>query len=61
MSPVRCLIPAILMTASLAILVDEGRLNLDDKVVDHIPDFALYDPWVTKEFTILDLQQVRDE
>ena len=42
-------------TASIAMLVDEGKLNWDDKVVDHIPDFALYDPWVTKEFTILDL------
>jgi CubicO group peptidase (beta-lactamase class C family) len=42
-------------TASLAMLVDEGKLNWDDKVVDHIPGFALYDPWVTKEFTILDL------
>jgi CubicO group peptidase (beta-lactamase class C family) len=42
-------------TASLAMLVDEGRLNWDDKVVDHIPDFALYDPWVTREFTVLDL------
>ena len=41
--------------ASLAILVDEGRLRWDDKVVDHIPDFALYDPWVTAEFTVVDL------
>ncbi len=42
-------------TASLAMLVDEGKLNWNDKVVDHIPGFALYDPWVTKEFTVLDL------
>ena len=42
-------------SASLAMLVDEGKLNWDDKVVDHIPGFALYDPWVTKEFTVLDL------
>ena len=41
--------------ASLAMLVDAGKLNWDDRVVDHIPDFALYDPWVTREFTILDL------
>jgi CubicO group peptidase (beta-lactamase class C family) len=41
--------------ASLAILVDEGRLRWDDKVVDHIPNFALYDPWVTAEFTVVDL------
>lgn len=42
-------------TASLAMLVDEGKLDWHDKVVDHIPDFALHDPWVTQEFTILDL------
>ena len=42
-------------TASLAILVDEGKLHWDDKVVDHIPDFELYDPWVTADFTVADL------
>jgi CubicO group peptidase (beta-lactamase class C family) len=42
-------------TAALAILVDEGNLNWDDKVIDHIPDFRLYDPWVTREFTVADL------
>ncbi len=41
--------------ASLAILVDEGKLGWEDKVVDHIQEFALYDPWVTKEFTVADL------
>lgn len=41
--------------ASLAILVDAGKLTWDDKVVDHLPGFALYDPWVTKEFTVTDL------
>ena len=42
-------------TVSLAILVDEGKLSWDDKVVDYIPEFALYDPWVTAEFTVADL------
>lgn len=41
--------------ASLALLVDEGRLNWDDKVIDYLPDFRMYDPWVTREFTIRDL------
>ena len=41
--------------ASLAILVDEGRLDWHDKVVDYLPGFALYDPWVTAEFTVADL------
>lgn len=40
---------------ALAILIDEGKLNWDDKVIDHIPEFRLYDPYVTREFTIRDL------
>ncbi|ANE50783.1 serine hydrolase [Flavisolibacter tropicus] len=42
-------------TAALGILIDEGKLHWDDKVVKYIPEFQLYDPWVTKEFTIRDL------
>ncbi len=42
-------------TASLAILVDEKKLNWDDKVSKYLPDFQLYDPWVTSELTIRDL------
>lgn len=42
-------------TAALGMLVDEGKLQWDDKVVKYIPEFQLYDPWVTKEFTIRDL------
>jgi len=41
--------------AALAILVDEGKLTWDDKVIDHLPDFRMYDPYVTREFTIRDL------
>ena len=41
--------------AALAILVDDGKLQWDDAVVDHIPEFRMYDPWVTREFTIRDL------
>lgn len=41
--------------ASIALLVDDGRLNWDDKVVDYLPEFRLQDPWVTTEFTIRDL------
>src|SRR6185436_1593199 len=36
-------------TASLAILVDEGKLNWNDKVSKYLPDFQMYDPWVTNE------------
>src|SRR6187399_838747 len=41
--------------AALGILVDEGKLKWDDKVSDYIPEFKLYDPYVTAEFTIKDL------
>jgi CubicO group peptidase (beta-lactamase class C family) len=41
--------------AALAILVDQGRIGWDDKVIDHMPDFRMYDPWVTREMTIRDL------
>jgi CubicO group peptidase (beta-lactamase class C family) len=40
---------------SIAILVDEGKLNWDDKVIDYLPYFQLYDPYVTNSFTIRDL------
>lgn len=41
--------------AALAILVDEGKIHWDDKVIDYLPDFRLYDAYVTREFTIRDL------
>lgn len=41
--------------SALAILVDEGRLNWDDPVIKYLPDFQLYDPWVTREITVRDL------
>jgi len=41
--------------AALAILVDQGRIRWDDRVIDHMPWFRMYDPWVTREMTIRDL------
>jgi len=41
--------------ATLAILVDEGRMAWDDPVIDYLPEFRMYDPWVTREFTMRDL------
>ncbi len=41
--------------ASLAILVDEGKIHWDDKVIQYMPEFLMYDPYVTREFTIRDL------
>jgi CubicO group peptidase (beta-lactamase class C family) len=44
------------MTAACAaMLVDEGKLHWDDKVTDYLPDFQLYDPYVTRELTVRDL------
>ena len=41
--------------ASLALLGEEGKLGWDDKVIDHLPEFQMYDPYVTREFTLRDL------
>lgn len=41
--------------AALAILVDQGKLGWDDKVIDHLPEFRMYDAWVTREMTVRDL------
>jgi CubicO group peptidase (beta-lactamase class C family) len=42
-------------TAALAILIDEGKLHWDDRVIDYLPEFRMADPFVTREFTIRDL------
>jgi CubicO group peptidase (beta-lactamase class C family) len=43
------------LAATLAIMVDRGKLHWDDRVVDLDPDFQLKDPWVTREFRVFDL------
>jgi len=42
-------------TTLLGILVDEGKIHWEDKVRDYIPEFKLYSPFVTEEFTLKDL------
>jgi CubicO group peptidase (beta-lactamase class C family) len=42
-------------SAALAILVDEGKLNWDDKVQKYLPWFQLYDPYVSANMTVRDL------
>jgi len=41
--------------AALAMLVDQGKLGWDDPVIKHLPDFRMYDAYVTAEMTIRDL------
>lgn len=40
---------------ALAMLQEQKKLSLDDKVIKWLPDFKLKDPWVTKEINIRDL------
>ncbi|WP_299115901.1 serine hydrolase [uncultured Winogradskyella sp.] len=40
---------------ALAMMVDAGKLNWDDKVRKHIPEFQMQDPHVTEAFTVRDL------
>ncbi len=41
--------------ASLSMLADDGKLELDDRVIDHLPWFRMADPYVTREMRIRDL------
>jgi CubicO group peptidase (beta-lactamase class C family) len=40
--------------AALGVLVDDGALGWDDRVVDHLPWFRLADPWLTESLTVRD-------
>lgn len=42
-------------SVALAILVDRGKLSWDDRVVDRLPGFQMYDPYVSREITVRDL------
>ena len=42
-------------SAALAMLVDEGKLGWDDRVVDRLPGFQMSDAYVTREMRIRDL------
>ncbi len=41
--------------AALAILVDRGQLQWTDKVQKFLPEFAMHDDWVSREFMVRDL------
>jgi CubicO group peptidase (beta-lactamase class C family) len=40
---------------ALGLLVEEGRIEWDAPVVRYLPDFQMWDPWVTRELTVRDL------
>jgi len=39
----------------LAMLVDEGKVRWDDKVIKYLPDFRIADPYLTNEMRVRDL------
>ena len=41
--------------ATIAMLVDEGKLKWDDPATKYLPGFQVYDPVVTREMTVRDL------
>ncbi len=41
--------------AVLGMLVEQERLGWDDRVIDHLPEFQMWDPWVTREIRVRDL------
>src|SRR5688500_4043423 len=44
------------MTAvAMGLLVDEGKVGWRDKVVKHLPDFRIADPYITQELEVRDL------
>ncbi|WP_312738686.1 serine hydrolase [Stenotrophomonas sp.] len=40
---------------SLNLLAEDGKLKMDDKVIDHLPSFRMSDPFVTGQMTLRDL------
>jgi CubicO group peptidase (beta-lactamase class C family) len=40
---------------ALGMLVEEGKLEWDKPVVNYLPQFMMWDPWVTRQITVRDL------
>jgi len=40
---------------ALGLLVEEGKISWDAPVINYLPWFAMYDPYVTREITVRDL------
>jgi CubicO group peptidase (beta-lactamase class C family) len=48
-------ITKLLVTGAVAVLIDEGKLELDGRVIDYLPEFEVADPHVTQRVTLRDL------
>ena len=44
-----------MIAAAVGALVDDGKLAWDDKMIEHLPELRVSDPWVTQEITLRDL------
>lgn len=47
------------VSCAAAALVSEGRISWDDPVQRLVPEFELYDPWITRHVTLRDLASNR--
>ncbi|MDR3227012.1 MAG: serine hydrolase, partial [Prevotellaceae bacterium] len=45
--------------AMIAMLVDEGKLKWNDKIIEHLPDFKMYDSLATKSLLVKDIMTHR--
>jgi CubicO group peptidase (beta-lactamase class C family) len=45
--------------AAVALQVDSGNLRWDDPVINHLPQFKLYNPYVTQNITVRDILTMR--
>lgn len=41
--------------ALLAMIADRGFIQWTDPVISHLPDFQMYDPWVTRNYLVQDI------
>jgi len=44
-----------IIAMSVGILVDQGKINWEDKVIDHLPTFRLSEPYITADARVKDL------
>lgn len=40
---------------AIAMLIDDGLISWESRIIDHLPAFRLFDPFVTREMTVRDL------